>query len=63
MTAPMINLRALVEKAPDLDIVRDMIGFGAQRLIEVDMGALIGAARGGGIRSASPPTLSIRGQH
>jgi transposase-like protein len=46
MTDPMMNLRALVEKAPDADILRDMISFGAQRLIELKVGALTGAAPG-----------------
>jgi transposase-like protein len=46
MTDDTMNLRALVEKTPDADLLREMISFAAQRLMELEVENLTGAGYG-----------------
>jgi len=46
MTYYMVDLRTLVEKTPDADTLREMIGFAAERLMELGVGAATGAGYG-----------------
>ena len=46
MTDDMIKLRSLVEKSADADLLRDMIGFAAEKLMALEVGAATGAGNG-----------------
>ena len=46
MTDDMMALRGLLEKSADSDLLREMIGFAAERLMELEVGALTGAGYG-----------------
>ena len=46
MTTDMMNVRSLVEKSADADLLREMIGFAAERLMELEVGSATGAGFG-----------------
>ncbi len=56
MTDDMMALRAVLEKSPDADVLRDMIGFAAERLMELEVRGLTGANHG----ERSPDRLALR---
>ena len=46
MTTPMMDLKSLVEKTPDADLLHEMISFAAERLMSLEVEALTGAPAG-----------------
>ena len=46
MTDAMMSLNALLEKTSDADMLREMIGFAAERLMALEVGAQTGAGYG-----------------
>ena len=56
MTDEMMSLRALLEKSSDADLLREMIGFTAHRLMELEVAGLTGAGHG----ERSPDRLTYR---
>jgi transposase-like protein len=46
MTEDSIALRELLEKSADADLLREMIAFAAERLMELEVQGLTGAAYG-----------------
>src|SRR6267378_1388434 len=46
MTDEMMSLRTLLEKSSDADLLREMVGFAALRLMELEVEGLTGAAHG-----------------
>ncbi len=65
MTSDRLALVELIEKGPDLDLLREMIGCVAQRLVDVDVPALCGAGysergRSGPIRGIASGSVTGR---
>ena len=56
MTDEIMSLRALLEKNSDADLLREMVGFAAQRLMELEVESLTGAAHG----ERSPDRINSR---
>ena len=56
MTDEMMSLRTLLEKSSDAELPREMVGFAAHRLMELEVESLTGAAHG----ERSPDRINYR---
>ena len=60
----MMSLRTLLEKSSDAELLREMVGFAAHRLMELEVENLTGAAHGerspiSGRRSLRPRSTTV----
>ena len=66
MTDDMIALRELLEKGSDTTLLREMIGFAAQRLMELETETLCSAGHGSAARTVptyATATAIATGKH
>ena len=61
MTQDMMTLRALLEKSSDADLLREMIGFTAERLMALEVEGLTAGSRVE--RNALTPLRGTRSLH
>ena len=59
MTDDMMTLRARIEKAADADLLREMIGFAAHRLMELEVQGADRRRLGRESRRAARPTQRL----
>jgi hypothetical protein len=59
MTDDMMALRTLLEKSSDADLLREMIGFTAQRLMDLEVQGLASAGKPFSHRNAEPRLWSF----
>jgi putative transposase len=58
----MTTLRTLLEKSSDADLLREMIGFTAQRLMELEVEGFTGAALASAVQSGLTSPAIDRGR-
>ena len=61
MTDEMMSLKGLLEKSPDAGLLREMIGFVAQRLMELEVGGLTRGRFRRAERRAADATATVTG--